>query len=321
MRRLILAVAVTALCLEPAPASAQDYPSKPIKLVVPWAPGGGIDNLARVVGEKLAENVGQPVVIENRPGAASSVGTAFVAKAPADGYTLILSNTTHSINATMYRTLAYDSAKDFTPVMFMASSMAVLVVYPSFPAQSVKELIALAKARPGTIDYASAGSGSIQHLAGELFKSAAGVDLVHVPYKAGGTVAVDLMGKRVAVYFPPIAQVYPLLSSGKLRPVAVTGLQRSPLLPEVPTLSESGLPEFEVIDWYGIQAPAGTSPQIVARLNLELGRVLNVPEMKDRLRSRGYEVAGGTPERFSRLIQDDIVKWAGIIKASGAQLE
>ncbi len=300
---------------------AQDYPSRPIRLVVPWAPGGGIDNLGRVVGEKLAESLGQPIVIENRPGAASSVGTAFVAKAPADGYTLILSNTTHSINATLYRTLAYDSVKDFAPVVFMASSMGVLVVYPAFPAQGPKDLVAMAKAKPGTINYGSAGNGSIQHLAGELFKSMAQIDLVHIPYKAGGTVAVDMMSERVAVYFPPVAQIMPMISSGKLRPLAVTGLQRSPLMPNVPTVAESGMPGFEVIDWYGIQAPAGTSPEIVARLNAAVNRVLATPEMRERLRPRGYEIAGGTPAQFGQLVQSDIGKWAGIIKASGAQLD
>jgi tripartite-type tricarboxylate transporter receptor subunit TctC len=311
---------LTAACLSLAAvaAAAQDYPSRPIKLVVPWAPGGGIDNLARVVGEKLAESLGQPIVIENRPGAASSIGTAFVAKAPADGYTLILSNTTHAINATLYRTLAYESVKDFAPVAFMASSMGVLVVYPAFPARGLKELVTMAKAKPGTINYGSAGNGSIQHLAGELFKSMAQVDLVHIPYKAGGTVVVDMLSERVAVYFPPIAQIMPMISSGRLRPVAVTGAQRSPLMPEVPTLSESGLPGFEVIDWYGLQAPAGTSPEIVARLNAAVNRILATPEMRERLRPRGYEIGGGAPAQFSQLIQTDIKKWAGIIKASGA---
>lgn len=321
MRWLMLIGVISALSLNSSAATAQEFPSRPIKLVVPWAAGGGIDNLARVVGEKLAENLAQPVVIENRPGAASSVGTSFVGKTPPDGYTLIFSNTTHSINATLYRNLPYDSVKDFAPVMLMASSMAVLVVHPSFPAQSAKDLIAMAKSKPGTIDYGSAGNGSIQHLAGELFKSMAGVDLVHVPYKAGSTVVTDLIGKRVSVYFPPIPQIYPMLSSGRLRPIAVTGVQRSPLLADVPTMSESGLPGFDVVDWYGIQAPAGTSPEIVARLNAEFTRILNVPEMKERLRLRGYEVAGGTPEQFSQLIQADIKKWAGIIKASGAQLD
>lgn len=321
MRWLILLGSILPLLVGALPANAQSYPSKPIKLVVPWAPGGGIDNLARVVGEKLAENLGQPIVIENRPGAASSVGTAFVAKAAPDGYTLILSNTTHSINATLYRALPYDSVKDFAPVMFVASSMGVLVVYPAFPAKTIKDLVTVAKAKPGTINYGSAGNGSIQHLAGELFKSMAQVDLVHVPYKAGGTVVVDLLSERVAVYFPPIAQIMPMITSGKLRPIAVTGLQRSPLMPEVPTVSEAGLAGFEVIDWYGIQAPAGTSPEIVARLNGELSRILNTSEMRERLRSRGYEISGGTPQKFAELIEADIRKWAGIIKTSGAQLD
>lgn len=318
---LMLVTLFPVLCLHPGAASAQDYPSKPIRLVVPWAPGGGIDNLARVVGEKLAEGLGQPVVIENRPGAASSVGTSVVAKAQPDGYTLILSNTTHAINATLYRALSYDSVKDFSPVVFMASSMGVLVVYPAFPANSVKDLVAMAKAKPGTIDYGSAGNGSIQHLAGELFKSMAEVNLMHVPYKAGGTVVTDLISQRVSVYFPPIAQIQPMIAGGRVRPIAVTGLQRSPLLPEVPTISESGLPGFEVVDWYGLQASAGTSPEIIARLNAEVTRILNVPEMKDRLRARGYEVAGGSPQQFGALIQSEIRKWAGLIKASGAQID
>jgi tripartite-type tricarboxylate transporter receptor subunit TctC len=321
MRWVILLGSILSLFLSAPPAKAQSYPSKPIKLVVPWAPGGGIDNLARVVGEKLAENLGQPIVIENRPGAASSVGTAFVAKAAPDGYTLILSNTTHSINATLYRTLQYDSIKDFSPVIFLASSMGVLVVYPAFPAQTVKDLVAMAKAKPGTINYGSAGNGSIQHLAGELFKSMAQVDLVHVPYKAGGTVVTDLLSERVAVYFPPIAQIMPMIASGKLRPIAVTGQQRSPLMPEVPTVSEAGLAGFEVIDWYGIQAPAGTSPEIITRLNDAVNRILNTAEMRDRLRPRGYEISGGTPAKFAELIEADIRKWAGIVKVSGAQLD
>jgi tripartite-type tricarboxylate transporter receptor subunit TctC len=321
MRWLILLGSIISGLLSAVPASAQTYPTKPIKLIVPWAPGGGIDNLGRVVGEKLGESLGQPIVIENRPGAASSVGTAFVAKAAPDGYTLILSNTTHSINATLYRTLPYDSIKDFSPVIFMASSMGVLVVYPAFPANTVKDLVAMAKAKPGTINYGSAGNGSIQHLAGELFKSIAQIDLVHVPYKAGGTVVTDLLSGRVEVYFPPIAQIMPMIASGKLRPVAVTGLQRSPLMPDVPTVSEVGLQGFEVIDWYGIQAPAGTSPDIIAKLNSAVDTILNTPEMRERLRPRGYEISGGTPAKFGELIENDIRKWAGIIKASGAQLD
>jgi tripartite-type tricarboxylate transporter receptor subunit TctC len=321
MRWLMLLGSIVSSATVAVSAVAQDYPSRPIKLVVPWAAGGGIDNLGRVVGEKLEASLGQPIVIENRPGAASSVGTALVAKAPADGYTLILSNTTHAINATLYRTLPYDSVKDFAPVVFMASSMSVLVVYPAFPARSVKELVDMAKAKPGTIDYGSAGNGSIQHLAGELFKSMAQVNLVHIPYKAGATVVTDLLSQRVGVYFPPIAQIMPMISSGKLRPVAVTGKERSPLMPEVPTMAESGLTGFEVIDWYGIQAPAGTSPEIVGKLNAAVNRVLGTAEMKERLRPRGYEIAGGTPAEFGALIRADIEKWAAIVKASGAQLD
>jgi tripartite-type tricarboxylate transporter receptor subunit TctC len=321
MRWLVTLGAILMFPMITSAAMAQEYPSRPIKLVVPWAPGGGIDNLARVVGEKLAQNLGQPVVIENRPGAASSVGTAVVAKAPPDGYTLILSNTTHAINATLYKSLPYDSVKDFAPIALLADSMSVLVVHPAFEAKSVKELIALAKSKPGSINYGSAGNGSIQHLAGELFKSIAGVDLVHVPYKAGGTVVTDLLSNRVSVYFPPMAQIFPMLSSGKLTPIAVTGSVRSPLFPNVPTMTEPGLPGFEVVDWYGVQAPAGTNPQVVTKLNSEFAKILSVEDMKQRLRARGYELAGGTPQHLGGLIQGDIKKWAAIIKASGAQLD
>ena len=302
-------------------ATAQEYPSKPIRLVVPWAPGGGIDNLAREIAKELPEKLGQPIVVDNRPGAGSSLATAQVAKTPADGYTLILSNTTHAINATLYQKLAFDPVKDFTPIMYMANAMTVLVVYPSFPAKSVKELIALAKAKPGVIDYASAGNGSIQHLAGELFKNAAGVDMTHIPYKAGGTVVTDLMSMRVSVYFPPVANILPIIQGGKVRPIAVTGLQRSPLLPDVPTVDESGVPGFEVIDWYGLQAPAGLSQQIVAKLNAEIAKALNAPEMRNRLRARGYEIVAGTPQQFAQLIQTDIRKWGAIVKASGVRLD
>ena len=302
-------------------ALAEDYPTRPIKLIVPWAAGGGIDYLARTVGEKLAENLGQPGVVENRPGAGSGIGTAVVAKAPADGYTLILSNTTHAINATLYQNLPYDSVKDFAPVVLLADAMTVLVTYPSFPANTVKELIALAKSKPGAIDYASAGNGSIQHLAGELFKSAANVDIVHIPYKAGGTAVTDMMSARVAIYFPPVAQISPTIAAGKLKPIAVTGLKRSPLLPDVPTVIESGLQGFEVTDWYGIQAPAGTSSEIIAKLNAEFNRIVNTPEMKERLRQRGYEVIGGTPEQFAQLLQSDIKKWGTVVKAAGVRLD
>jgi len=321
MRWLSFALLLAAASFDCSVAAAQEYPSRPIKLIVPWAPGGGIDNLARVVGEKLAENFGQSVVVENRPGAGSSIGTAFVGKAAPDGYTLILSNTTHAINATLYQNLPYDSIKDFAPVVLMANAMTVLVTYPSFPANSVKDLIALAKAKPGTVDYASAGNGSIQHLAGELFKTAANIDIVHIPFKAGGTVVADLISMRVAIYFPPVANILPMITSAKLKPIAVTGLQRSPLLPEVPTVSESGLPGFEVTDWYGIQAPAGTSPEIVAKLNTEINKIMNAPDMKERLRARGYEVVGGSPEQFGQLIHADIKKWGTIIKASGVRLD
>lgn len=320
MRRFRLAMIAVVLAA-PALAAGQAYPSKPIRLIVPYAPGGSSDIIARLIAQKLTDNLGRQVLVDNRAGAGSTVGTDLVAKANPDGYTLVLSNVPHAINATLYSKLPYDTEKDFAPVVLIATVMPVLVVNPAVPVHSVKELIELAKAKPASVNYASAGNGSSQHLAAELFKSMAGINMVHIPYKGGGPAVVDLLAGQVAVYFPNTPLVASYIKSGRLRAIAVTGATRSPLLPDIPTVSESGLPGYAVTDWYGVLAPAKTNAAVSGKLNAEINKILATADMKERLPTFGFQIAGGTPDRFAQLIKADISKWAKVIKESGAHVD
>jgi tripartite-type tricarboxylate transporter receptor subunit TctC len=305
-------------------AAAQEqsaYPKKPIRLIAPFAPGGGTDILARLFGQKMSETLGQPVIVDNRGGAGGTIGTDIAAKAPPDGYTLILVSGSHAINPGLYRKLPYDSVDDFATITQIATSPGILVVNPSLPVNSVKDLIALARAKPGQINYASAGSGTPPHLAGELFKVMAKIDMVHVPYKGNAPAFTDVIGGQVSLIFPTMPSAMPFIRSGRLRPVAVTSARRSPAAPEIPTITESGLPGYEAISWYGILAPARTPPQFVARLHEVLVSAIRAPDMQEKLAAQGLEPVGNTPQQFSAVIRSEIAKWAKVVQASGAKPE
>jgi tripartite-type tricarboxylate transporter receptor subunit TctC len=319
LQRILLGALVAASA---AYASAQTYPSKAIRLVVPFPPGGTTDILAREVGQRLTEVFGQPVVIDNRPGAAGNIGSDIVAKSAPDGYTLLLCTvSSHAINPGLYSKLPYDHIKDFAPVILVARVPNVLVVNPDVPVNTVADLVKLAKERPGQINFASSGSGTSIHLSGELFKTMAGVDMVHVPYKGSAPALTDLIGGQVQIMFDNLPSSLPQIKAGKLRAIAVTSAQRAPALPNVPTIAESGLPGFEATSWFGVLAPAGTPPAIITRLNAEIDKWLQSPEAKEKLLAQGAAAAGGTPEQFATYIRSETEKWAKVIKASGAKVD
>lgn len=303
-------------------ASAQSYPNRPIRLVVPFPAGGTTDILARAVSQKLTEALGQAVVVDNRAGAGGNIGSDLVAKSAPDGYTLLMGTVgTHAINPSLYSKMPYDHVKDFVPVVLVAGVPNVLVVNPALPVQSVADLIKLAKDKPGTINFASSGSGTSIHLSGELFKTMAGVDMTHVPYKGSSPALTDLIGGQVQVMFDNLPSSLPQIKGGKLRAIAVTSMARAPALPGVPTINESGLPGFEASSWFGILAPAGTPAPVVARINAEVNKWLQSPDAREKLLAQGAEAAGGSPEQFGGYMRSETEKWAKVVKASGAKVD
>ena len=295
-------------------AAAEPFPTKPIHLVSPFPPGGANDILARLVAQKLTTAWGQAVVVDNRPGAAGGLGTALVANAPPDGYTLVMGTlATHGINPSVYKSLPYDPVKGFAPVAMVAVIPIVIVVNPSLPALDAKQLIQLAKRKPGELNFASSGLGSVNHLAGELFKSMAGVDLVHIPYKGSAPALTDLLSGNVTVMFDLLPSSLPYIQAGKLRALAVTSARRSTLLPDVPTLAESGLTGYEVNSWFGVLAPAGTPVAIVNKLNAALGDILRAPDVREQMAKLGAEPLFTTPDEFSKVIGKDLETWAPIV--------
>ena len=301
-------------------AMAQNgYPSKPIRLIVPAAPGGGTDYTARAIGQKLSESLGQTVIIDNRAGAAGNIGVEITAKSSPDGYTLVMPITSFPVNPHLYSSLPFDTVKDFAPIVLAASAPLLLVVNPSVPAKSVSELIAVAKSRPGQLNYANSGNGTTAHLAGELFKKMAGVNLVSVPYKGGGPAVIDLIAGQVQVYFSTIPAALAQVQGGRLRGIAVTSPKRVNLIPDVPTVAESGLPGFEVVGWFGIFAPAATPKPIVARLNKEINAVLRMPEMQRRFAAEGLIPGGGTSDELGAFLRAELAKWGVLIKEAGIQ--
>jgi len=322
-RRTTLLLAAAALgVLGQTHAQPAAYPTRPVRLVVPFPAGGTTDILARAVGQKLTEAWGQPVVIDNRPGAAGNIGSELVAKSAPDGYTLLMGTVgTHAINASLYARMPYDHVKDFVPVILVAGVPNVLVVNPAVPVNSVQDLIAYAKANPGKLNFASSGSGTSIHLAGELFKTMAGVQMTHIPYKGSSPALQDLAGGQVQLMFDNLPSALALIKGGKLRAVAVTSTTRAAAIPDVPTVAESGLPGFEASSWFGILAPAGTPAPIVAKINGDVAKWLASPEAKEKLLSQGANAVGGTPEDFAKHIHAETAKWAKVVKESGAKVD
>jgi len=303
-------------------ADAQSWPAKPIRWIVPFAPGGTTDILARTISDKLTIALGKPVIVENNPGAGGGVGAVQTAKAAPDGYTIMGGTiSTHAINASLYKTLPYDPVKDFTPITLIARVPNLLVVNPDVPAKNVKELIALMKANPSKYTFASSGNGTSQHLSGELFKSMAGVDMQHIPYKGSPAALQDVVSGQVTMTFDNITTAWPLAKAGKLRALAVTTAKRSPIAPDVPTLAEAGLAGYEIGSWQGVFAPAGTPVDVVKRLNTEIVKIINMPDVREKLVGLGAEPVGNTPDEFAALVKGEVVKWAAVVKQSGARVD
>ena len=317
--RSILVAAALAAAGAPAIA-AEAYPTRPIRLIVPFPPGGGTDIMGRLVASHLTDKLGVQTVVDNRGGAGGIIGTELAAKANPDGHTLLIGSvSTISINPSLYPKLPFDTLKDLSPISLIASTPSVVVVPASLTARSVKDLITLAKAKPGQLNFASAGSGTSHHLGGELFKATAGINIVHVPYKGTAPAVTDLVGGQVSMMIANMPAVLPMIKAGRLRSLAVTSLTRSSLMPEMPTVAESGIPDFEVIVWYGVLAPSATPKPIIMKLNEHLKQMAGMQEVKDRLASQGAEAISSTPDEFARKIRDDMKKWSKIVQTSGAR--
>ena len=322
MPRFMPLFATLLLAALTATAQAQTWPSKPIKYIVPFAAGGTTDILARTISDKLSIALGQPVIVENKPGAGGGVGAAETAKAPPDGYTIMGGTiSTHAINATLYSNLPYDPVKDFVAITLIARVPNMLVINNDIPAKDVAELIKLMKASPGKWNFASSGNGTSQHLSGELFKGMAGVDMQHIPYKGSPPALSDVMGGQVSMTFDNITTAWTLAKGGKLRALAVTTAKRSPIAPDVPTLGESGLPGYEIGSWQGVFAPAGTPPDIVKRLNAEIVKIINLPDIQKKLLDLGAEPVANSSEEFTAFVKVEVVKWGEVVKKSGAKVD
>jgi tripartite-type tricarboxylate transporter receptor subunit TctC len=302
-------------------APGQSYPERPLRFVIPFPPAGGADNLARIVSASASDKLGQHIVIDNRAGAGGNIAAEVVSKAAPDGYTLLQTNVSHAISTSLYRKLNYDLIRDFEPVSELASIPFVLAVYPGANVNSVKELIARAKARPGELAYASSGSGGPSHLAMELFKSMAGVDLRHIPYKGAAPAATDLMAGQVQAMFFTVSAALPLMTSGRLKCIAIASTRRSTLAPELATVIEAGLPGFEATTWFGVMTPRGTSSGIVNKLYSVFAGALKAPDVRDRVLKQGFDIVGSTPAEFGAYVKAEIPKWAKVVKAAGAHVD
>ncbi len=314
---LALAVAASAYAQTTSTGSGPAYPVRPVRLVVPFAAGGNTDITARAIGAKLSEVFGQQIVVENRPGGATNIGTELVAKAPADGYTMLMGGATNAINMSTQAKPPYDTLRDLAPVILCVKGANVLSLHPSVPARNLKELIALAKARPGQLNFASSGLGSSNQMAGELFKVMAGINIVHVPYKGNAPAITDTVGGHIEMMFSGVPAIVPHIQSGRLRAIAIGSLKRFTAIPEVPTFDESGVKGYEATTWFGLMAPVRTPKDIVARWNSEVGKILASPDLKGRFINEGLEPMGGTQEEFERFIRTEIEKYAKVVKAVG----
>jgi len=300
---------------------AQSYPSKPVRVVVPYPPGGPTDIVARVLFQQVAESTGQQFLIDNRAGAGGNIGAEAVAKAPADGYTLLIGTTAHAINMSLFKSLNYDVQKDLAPVSLLTQGPLVLVTHPQFPANSIKELIDMAKAKPGSLNFASSGNGQSTHLSAELFNSMAGIKMVHVPYKGSAPALGDVMSGQVGIMFDTTLSAMPFVKAGKLKALGVTSPQRTPAAPDVPTIAESGLPGYEVFAWNGVLVPAGTPKAIVAQLNEEIRKAMQLPQVREKFSAQGFAASWNTPDQFGVFVRNEVEKWARTVKASGATLD
>ena len=318
---LLAGCAVLAAASHPAPAQTANYPAKPVRIVLGFAPGGGVDILTRMLGPKLGEVLGQPIVVDNRPGAAGNIAVEHVVKSPADGYTLLMGTPGLAISPSLYSKLAYDPNRDLAGVSMVGTVANLLVVHPLVPAESVRQLIALAKAQPGKLNYASPGKGTSLHLAAELFRYMAGVDLVHIAYKGGAPAVADLIGGHVDLMFDVLPSSMPHVNGGKLKALGITADTRSPLLPKVPTIAESGLPGYLAITWNGILAPAATPKEIVQRLNAAIGQVVRSADIRERLAAIATEPVTNSPEQFQAFIRAETSKWADVVKRTGISLD
>jgi tripartite-type tricarboxylate transporter receptor subunit TctC len=321
LNSIVRAVALVLLCLTAPALLAQAWPSRPVRYIVPFPPAGTADILSRWIAEKLPAALGQSVIVENRAGAAGNVGTEQVAKAPPDGYTILMGTVAQSISETLYAKLPFSFARDLAPVALVARVPNVMVVHPSVPVKTVKEFIAFAKARPGQINFASSGSGTSIHMSGELFKMLTGVNINHVPYKGSGPALIDLVGGHVSVMWDNLPSSMPHIKSKRLRAIAVTTAARYPELSELPTIAESGVAGYEASSWFGVVAPAATPREIVTRLNAEINKALNLPDMRERFAQQGAIPGPGTPEDFGNWIRSEIAKWAKVVKVSGAKVD
>ncbi len=310
-----------ALLFGAAGAQAQNYPTRPLRFIVPFPPGGGADSLARIVGAVAGESLGQTIVIDNRTGAGGNIATELGAKAAPDGYTLLQTNISHAISASLYRKLDYDIVRDFVPVTLLASIPFALAVHPSLNVSSIRELVALAKSKPGQLIYASSGNGGPSHLAMEMFKSLNGIDIRHVPYKGAAPIATDLIAGQVQMAFFTTAGLLPLIANARVKPLAIASARRSPLIPDLPTFAEQGMPGFEATTWFGVSLPKGSSPEIVRRLNAVFTQALKLPDVRERLIKQGFDISGTTPEEFDAYLKSELQRWSKVVKESRASVD
>lgn len=318
-RRTLGAAAV--LALAPGLARAQAYPSKPVRLIVPYSAGGGADTTARLIAPRLQEALGQTVVVENKPGAGGMIGDEIVAKAAPDGHTLLIGAFAHAVNPSLFPKMPFRTPEDFAPVSLLVTVPELMVITPSHPAKTVAELVALAKAQPGKLSYASSGNGSAQHLAAELFKMRTGTDIQHVPYKGGALAVADVAAGHVPFYFGNMSAALPQARGGRVRPLAVTSPARSPAAPDVPTLTEAGVPDCEISEWNALIAPAGTPPAVIARLHTEIAKIMRAEDMKAKFADLGADAIGSTPDELAAFLRSEMKKWAEVVKAANIKVE